>query len=112
MDLVWTTAHDFSHSWIKMLTQVQSNPAEQARRNIESAFTVVRDGGRHAVRRTGRAAHAVVSSKWVQRFVVGTTLLSIVGALLYIPAALGYLLLYYKFLPQLETYVPVHLQYG
>ncbi|KAL1839386.1 hypothetical protein VTJ49DRAFT_1588 [Mycothermus thermophilus] len=86
----------------------QSNPVDQARRNINSALGLVR----HGRRRAGRAAHAVVSSKWVQRLVVGTTLLSIVGALLYVPAALGYLLLYYKFLPELETNVPVHLQYG
>ncbi|KAL2266126.1 hypothetical protein VTJ83DRAFT_5478 [Remersonia thermophila] len=85
-----------------------SNPADQAKRNLESALGIVRHGGRRA----GRAAHAVVSSKWAQRLVVGTTLLSIVGALLYVPAALGYLLLYYKFLPELETHVPVHLQYG
>lgn len=43
---------------------------------------------------------------------IGTTLFAIAGVLLYVPAALGYFFLYYKYLPTLETSVPVHLQYG
>ena len=72
----------------------------------------MKSGGRQAARRTGRVTRDVVSSRWVQKVAIGTTLLAIAGTLLYIPAALGYLVLYYKFLPELETTVPVHLQYG
>lgn len=69
-------------------------------------------GGKQVVRGTGRLARDTVSSPRVQKAVIGTTLLAIAGILLYIPAALGYLYFYYKFLPELETTAPVHLQYG
>lgn len=48
----------------------------------------------------------------MQSLVIGTVLFTVVGTLLYVPAVIGYFTLYYKYLPQLETTVPVHLQYG
>jgi len=90
----------------------QLESLDQAWRNLEIIAREVTSGGKHAVRSTGRFARDTVASPRVQKAVIGTTLLAIAGILLYIPAALGYLYFYYKFLPELETTAPVHLQYG
>ena len=69
-------------------------------------------GGRDVIRSTGRFALDTVSSRWVQRVVIGATLFGIAGVLLYIPAVLSYIFFYYRYLPELEATIPVHLQYG
>ncbi|KAK4158383.1 putative adipose-regulatory protein-domain-containing protein [Chaetomidium leptoderma] len=84
----------------------------QAKRNFDTVFRAVTDTGLQVARSTGNFARQAVGSRRVQKAVIGTTLLAIAGTLLYIPAVLGYLFFYYKFLPELETTVPVHLQYG
>ncbi|KAG7286634.1 hypothetical protein NEMBOFW57_008945 [Staphylotrichum longicolle] len=85
---------------------------DQAWQSLQIIVREVTSGGKQVVRGTGRLARDTVSSPRVQKAVIGTTLLAIAGILLYIPAALGYLYFYYKFLPELETTAPVHLQYG
>lgn len=79
---------------------------------VAALFREMNEGSRDAMRQTGRFALDVVSSRWVQRVVIGATLLGIAGVLLYIPAVLGYVFFYYRYLPELEATVPVHLQYG
>ncbi|KAL2162166.1 hypothetical protein VTH06DRAFT_7079 [Thermothelomyces fergusii] len=80
-------------------------PLARARRTLGAVIGI-------ATRRVGRLAAHVVSSRLLQQTVIATTLLAIAGVLLYIPAVLGYLFLYYRYLPELVTTVPVHLQYG
>ncbi|KAL2187311.1 hypothetical protein L209DRAFT_753257 [Thermothelomyces heterothallicus CBS 203.75] len=77
----------------------------QARRALSAVIDV-------ATRRINRFTADAVSSRLLQQTVIATTLLATAGVLLYILAALGYLFLYYKYLPELVTTVPVHLQYG
>ncbi|KAH6616989.1 putative adipose-regulatory protein-domain-containing protein [Chaetomium tenue] len=84
----------------------------EAKEAVADIYWGLKTIGHNAVYGTGRRVHAVVSSPWLHKLVIGTTLFVIAGVLLYIPAALGYFFLYYKFLPTLETTVPVHLQYG
>ncbi|KAK4099412.1 hypothetical protein N658DRAFT_498332 [Parathielavia hyrcaniae] len=85
---------------------------DEAQRRLDALFRDTLDGGHRAARDTQGFAYGAVSSGWMQKTVIGATLFAIAGALLYIPSALGYLYFYYKFLPDLETTVPVHLQYG
>jgi hypothetical protein len=91
---------------------LRAQSLDEARETVAAVFRGVHTGGRDVARHTGRFTRDVAGSKWVQKAVVGTTVFAILGTLLYIPAALGYILFYYKYLPELETTVPVHLQYG
>ncbi|KAL2258564.1 hypothetical protein VTK26DRAFT_8086 [Humicola hyalothermophila] len=58
------------------------------------------------------AIGSLLRSPTTQKALVRTTLVIITAAVLYIPAVLGYLVFYYKYLPDQVTTVPVHLQYG
>ena len=92
--------------------RLQLQSLDQTRQAAAAVFREVDSGGRDVLRATGRFARDTVTSPWVQRVVIGATLLGIAGVLLYIPAVLGYVFFYYRYLPELETTAPVHLQYG
>ncbi|KAK4126986.1 hypothetical protein N657DRAFT_687355 [Parathielavia appendiculata] len=90
----------------------QEPSLDEAKRNLDALFQETLDRRQRAARDNQAFAHGPISPAWVQKTVIGASLLAIAGILLYIPAALSYLHFYYKFLPDLETTVPVHLQYG
>ncbi|KXX75817.1 Seipin, partial [Madurella mycetomatis] len=80
--------------------------------NLENLVVQLREEGRDAAQNIHRVAHRTFVSRGVRKTVITTTLLLISAGLLYIPAVVGYLLFYYKYLPDQVTTVPVHLQYG
>ncbi|GAB1315947.1 hypothetical protein MFIFM68171_06157 [Madurella fahalii] len=80
--------------------------------NLEDLVVQLREEGRGAAQSIHRVAHRTFVSRGVQKTVITTTLLLIGAGLLYVPAVFGYLVFYYKYLPDQVTTVPVHLQYG
>jgi hypothetical protein len=84
----------------------------QTWQNLEEVVVNAKDGVQYSVQRIGELASTVLAARLTQKMVLGTAILAITSAMLYIPAALGYLALYYRYLPEMMTTVPVHLQYG
>ncbi|KAK4242772.1 hypothetical protein C8A03DRAFT_29001 [Achaetomium macrosporum] len=72
----------------------------------------LRAGGRETALHASRAVRGVSKTGKVQKVVLGSILFIIAAALLYVPAAISYFVLYYRYIPELVTTVPVHLQYG
>ncbi|KAK3303304.1 putative adipose-regulatory protein-domain-containing protein [Chaetomium strumarium] len=84
----------------------------ETKHKFDARVQGLRAGGQETALRASRAVRGVSESGKVQKVVLGSVLFIIGAALLYVPAAISYLVLYYRYIPELVTTIPVHLQYG
>ncbi|KAL2133714.1 hypothetical protein VTI74DRAFT_1840 [Chaetomium olivicolor] len=80
--------------------------------DLDKPLVKLQDGVRGVAIQTLRVASSTARSRGLQKLVGGTIFVAVIAALIYVPIALSYIFVYYKYLPDLVTTVPVHLQYG
>ncbi|SPQ26888.1 52b2776b-9cea-42d6-8514-16bea3185c61 [Thermothielavioides terrestris] len=86
--------------------------AEEYKWSLGEQLHELNAGGQSAAE---RAYHAVLDSgvpRRVLKAATGTALVVFGAVLLYIPTVILYIIMYYRYLPELVTTVPVYLQYG
>jgi hypothetical protein len=94
-----------------LITSMQ-DLAEEYKWSLGEQLHELNAGGQSAAE---RAYHAVLDSgvpRRVLKAATGTALVVFGAVLLYIPTVILYIIMYYRYLPELVTTVPVYLQYG